>query len=49
MGNMICIHNIVVVCAVLSLANVEGDILKQAILPVALYGVILALAAALLF
>jgi L-lactate permease len=38
MGNMICIHNIVAVCAVLSLANVEGDILKQAILPVALYG-----------
>jgi lactate permease len=49
MGNMICIHNIVAVCAVLSLANVEGDILKQAILPVALYGAILALAAALLF
>ena len=49
MGNMICIHNIVAVCAVLSLANVEGDILKQAIVPVALYGAILALAAALLF
>ena len=49
MGNMICIHNIVAVCAVLALANVEGEILKEAFLPVVLYGIILAMAAALLF
>ncbi|MDR2371923.1 MAG: L-lactate permease, partial [Puniceicoccales bacterium] len=28
MGNMICVHNIVAVCAVLGLSNREGDILK---------------------
>ncbi|HEY5707302.1 MAG TPA: L-lactate permease [Terrimicrobiaceae bacterium] len=49
MGNMICIHNIVAVCAVLALVNVEGDILKEAFLPVILYGITLAAAAALLF
>jgi len=33
MGNMICIHNIVAVCAVLGLVNREGEILKSTIGP----------------
>jgi lactate permease len=33
MGNMICIHNIVAVCAVLGLINKEGYILKRTIIP----------------
>ena len=49
MGNPICIHNIVAACAVLAIANVEGEILKQAFPPVILYGITLAAAAALLF
>jgi len=49
MGNMICIHNIVAVCAVLSLSNVEGEILKKAMVPVLIYGATLALVAAILF
>ena len=49
MGNMICIHNIVVACAVLALANVESAILKEPFPPVILYGITLAAAAALLF
>ncbi|MGB7838758.1 MAG: L-lactate permease, partial [Terrimicrobiaceae bacterium] len=49
MGNPICIHNIVAACAVLAIANVEGEILKQAFPPVILYGIILAAAAAVLF
>ena len=49
MGNMICIHNIVAVCAVLALANVEGEILKEAFLPMILYGITLAAVAALIF
>jgi lactate permease len=46
MGNMITIHNIVAVCAVLALVNVEGEILKKAFPPVILYGITLAAAAA---
>jgi len=42
MGNMIAIHNIVAVCAVLKLANKEGEILKQTAGPMVLYGVIAA-------
>jgi len=49
MGNMICIHNIVAVCAVLSLVNAEGEILKKAIVPVLIYGATLALTAGILF
>jgi lactate permease len=48
MGNIICIHNIVSVCAVLSLSGVEGRILKDALPAVGLYGLILVLAAMLL-
>jgi len=42
MGNMVCIHNIVAVCAVLGLINREGEILKLAALPTLLFGVVLA-------
>lgn len=45
MGNIICIHNIVSVCAVLALSGVEGRILKEALPAVGLYGLILVLAA----
>ncbi|MDR1366630.1 MAG: L-lactate permease [Puniceicoccales bacterium] len=38
MGHMICIHNIVAVCAVLGLSNREGDILKKTFWPFLLYG-----------
>ena len=40
MGNMICINNIVAVCSVLGLTNVEGKILKKTILPMIAYGAI---------
>jgi len=43
MGNMICIHNIVAVCAVLGLVNKEGEILRKAVVPVVIYGAVLAL------
>jgi len=49
MGNMICIHNIVAVCAVLGLVNKEGEILKKAVIPVVVYGLVLALVSALRF
>ncbi len=47
MGNMIAINNIVAVCAVLGLVNQEGEILKRTIIPVIVYGAILALVSAL--
>ena len=49
MGNIIAIHNIVAACAVLMLSNVEGEILRKAFPVVVLYGVLLALATAILF
>jgi len=45
LGNIICIHNIVSVCAVLSLSGVEGRILKDALPAVGVYGLILVVAA----
>lgn len=48
MGNIICIHNIISVCAVLSLSGVEGRILKDALPAVGIYALILVLAAAFL-
>jgi lactate permease len=42
MGNMVAIHNIVAVCAVLALKNEEGNILKKTFIPTLLYGIILA-------
>jgi lactate permease len=38
MGHMICVHNIVAVCAVLGLSNLEGDIIKKTFWPFLLYG-----------
>ncbi len=46
MGNMTCINNIVAVCSVLGLSNVEGDIIKRTVIPMVLYGVIAAAVAA---
>ena len=45
MGNMICIHNIVAVCAVVGLNGREGDILKQTFWPFMLYGVVVGIVA----
>jgi len=42
MGNMIAIHNIVAVCAVLGLKDQEGAILKKTFIPTLGYGIILA-------
>ncbi|MEQ1861382.1 MAG: L-lactate permease [Chthoniobacteraceae bacterium] len=46
MGNMVAIHNIVAVCSVLGLNNVEGEILKKTVGPMLLYGAIAAVTAA---
>lgn len=45
MGNMVCIHNIVAVCAVLGLINKEGEILKCTILPMLAYWIVFAVVA----
>jgi lactate permease len=42
MGNMVAVHNIVAVCAVLGLKNEEGAILKKTFIPTLMYGLILA-------
>lgn len=42
MGNMVAIHNIVAVCSVLGLGNVEGEILRKTVGPMLLYGIIAA-------
>jgi lactate permease len=38
MGNMICIHNIVAVCATVGLINREGPLVQKNALPLLLYG-----------
>lgn len=48
MGNMVCIHNIVAVCSILGLHNVEGRVLRKTLLPTFLYGVIAGLISILL-
>ncbi|MES9996837.1 lactate permease LctP family transporter [Desulfovibrio aminophilus] len=48
MGNMICIHNIVAVCAVVGLSGREGQILKKTVWPFLLYGVVVGVVASLL-
>lgn len=48
MGNMVAIHNIVAVCSVLGLENKEGEILKQTVGPMLLYGLIAAVMSAFL-
>jgi lactate permease len=45
LGNMVAIHNIVAVCAVLGLKDQEGAILKMTFLPTLAYGIILAVLA----
>ncbi len=45
MGNMICIHNIVAVCAVVGLAGREGMVLKKTFAPFVLYGIVVGLIA----
>ena len=45
MGNMVAIHNIVAVCAVLGLKDQEGAILKKTFIPTLVYGIILAILA----
>lgn len=40
MGNMVCIHNIVAVCAVVGLSGMEGAILRRTFWPFLLYGVV---------
>jgi len=40
MGNMICIHNIVAVCAVVGLSGMEGAILRKTFWPFLLYGLV---------
>jgi lactate permease len=42
MGNMVAVHNIVAVCAVLGLKNQEGFILRKTFIPTLMYGIILA-------
>jgi lactate permease len=42
MGNMVAVHNIVAVCAVLGLKDQEGAILKKTFIPTLAYGIILA-------
>lgn len=44
MGNMVAIHNIVAVCSVLGLRNVEGAILRKTAPLMLIYGIIAALA-----
>ena len=48
MGNMICIHNIVAVCAVVGLSGMEGQILKRTFWPFMLYGTVVGIVAALM-
>jgi lactate permease len=49
MGNMVAVHNIVAVCAVLGLKNQEGAILKKTFIPTLAYGIILAFLAGIWF
>ncbi|MBK8753066.1 MAG: L-lactate permease [Candidatus Competibacteraceae bacterium] len=48
MGNMICIHNIVAVCAVVGLSGQEGPILRRTLWPFLLYGVVVGIVASLM-
>ena len=46
---MVCINNIVAVCSILGIANQEGAILKQTLLPMLLYGLVAVVVSSLLF
>ena len=43
MGNMVCINNIVAVCSILGILNMEGYIIKRTFVPMFIYGVIAAI------
>ena len=47
-GNMVCIHNIVAVCAVVGLSGKEGLILRKTFWPFILYGLVVGIAATLM-
>ncbi|HKK32668.1 MAG TPA: L-lactate permease [Desulfomicrobiaceae bacterium] len=47
-GNMVCIHNIVAVCAVVGLSGMEGTILKRTVWPFLLYGLVVGIVASLM-
>ncbi len=47
-GNMVCIHNIVAVCAVVGLSGREGLIIRKTFWPFLLYGVVVGLMATLM-
>jgi len=40
---MVCINNIIAVSTILGIANKEGYIIKRTVIPMVLYGVIVAL------
>jgi lactate permease len=40
MGNMVCINNVVAVCSILGILNLEGHIITRTVVPMLLYGVI---------
>lgn len=42
MGNMVCINNIIAVSTILGIANKEGYIIKRTVIPMVLYGAIVA-------
>ena len=48
MGNMVCIHNIVAVCAVVGLSGQEGPILRRTVWPFLLYGLVVGIVASLM-
>lgn len=48
MGNMVCIHNIVAVCAVVGLSGKEGAILRKTFWPFLLYGLLVGILATLM-
>ncbi len=48
MGNMVCVHNIVAVCAVVGLAGREGLVLKKTFWPFVFYGVVVGIIATVL-
>jgi lactate permease len=43
LGNMICIHNIIAVCATVGLIGVEGILIKRNLVPVAILGLLIGL------
>ncbi len=47
-GNMVCVNNVVAVCATLGIIGIEGRLIRRNALPMALYGLAVALLALLL-